>query len=313
MPSEQLRAARFSIATSLSILAAKFGAGLVTGSIGVLSEAAHSAMDLLAALVTYFSLKTAQAPPDERHRFGHGKFENLAAVIESGLIFIAGVFILGESVRRFILPRPIAYLDAGIAVMALSAGANFFVSRYLIRLGKKTGSAALLADGLHLLTDVYSSTGVFLSLILIRLTHIVVLDPLIGLIVTFFLFRTAYFLLRDSLHSFLDVRLPEEEEAVIREVLDQFKEEYVAYHNLRSRRAGAERHVDLHLILPYNATVAEGNALVQRITKAINERLPRTYVLISTDPCNAACEECRRYCLQPEGAEASPCKNSRES
>jgi cation diffusion facilitator family transporter len=312
MAGEKLRAARFSVATSLSILIFKLGAGVVTGSVGVLSEAAHSGMDLLAALVTYFSLRAAQAPPDERHRFGHGKFENLAAVIEASFILLVAALILVESLRRLFSPRAIAYLDAGIAVMALSAVANFFLSRYLIRLARQTGSAALLADGLHLLTDVYSSAGVFAGLVLIRLTKITLFDPLIGIVVTGLLFRTAYFLLRDSLQSFLDVRLPEEEEAAIREVLEGFKGEYVSYHNLRSRRAGAERHVDLHLVLPYDATVAEGNALVRRITRAINERLPRTYVLISTDPCNAVCEECRRYCQQSDRIEASRRENFRE-
>uniref|UniRef100_A0A7C1J7Q2 Cation transporter n=1 Tax=Ammonifex degensii TaxID=42838 RepID=A0A7C1J7Q2_9THEO len=302
-----------SVATSLTILSFKLAAGVVTGSVGVLSEAAHSGMDVLAGLVTYFSLRAAQAPPDERHRFGHGKFENLAAVIEGGFIFLVAALIFAESVRRFFVPRHLFYLDTGIAVMALSAGVNFFLSRYLIRLAHKTGSAALLADGLHLLTDVYASAGVFVSLILIRLTKRIFFDPLTGIAVAFLLLRTAYFLLRDALQSFLDVRLPEEEEALIREVLERFRGEYVSYHNLRSRRAGAERHVDLHLVLPYGTTVATGSALVWRIKKAINECLPRTHVLISTDPCDATCEECSRYCPEPNGIEAFSGENSREN
>lgn len=294
--SKELRAARFSVASSTTLFCFKLATGLAMGAVSVLSEAAHSGMDLLAALVTYFSIKAAQAPPDERHHFGHGKFENLAAVIESGFILLVGCLILAESIRRLLTPKGIAYVDAGIAVMGISALVNFFVSRYLIRLSKSTGSAALLADGLHLLTDVYSSAGVFAGLILIRATGLVVFDPLAGIAVTLLIFRTAFFLLRDSLHSFLDVKLPEEEETVIREVLDRFKGEYVEYHGLRTRRAGAERHVDLHLVLPYDTTVAEGNALVQRIKKAIEARLPRTFVLISTDPCRAECERCAQYC-----------------
>lgn len=293
---KKARTALLSVGSNTLLTVGKLAAGVAMNSIAVLSEALHSGIDLLASLMAFASVRQSAKPADEQHRFGHGKFENMASVAEALLIVLAAGFIIWHAAQKLLHPTPVRALGLGAALMGASAVANLVVSQVLMKTARETDSPALAANAWHLRTDVCTSFGLFLGVGVIYLTGWTIVDPLIGIAVALLILKAAFELIRESTYSLLDVRLPEAEEATIREVLDKFKNEYIEYHELRTRRAGAERHVDLHLVLPYDTTVAEGNALAGRIKTAIQDRLPTTYVLISTEPCRVECEACRQEC-----------------
>ncbi|MEW6173993.1 MAG: cation diffusion facilitator family transporter [Bacillota bacterium] len=306
----KVRVALLSVGSNTILTAGKLATGLAMNSVSVLSEAFHSGTDLLAALIAFVSLRQAAKPADDRHQFGHGKFENIASIIEAFLIVLAAGYILFHAVGKLTHPSPVEALDIGAVVMGISAIVNAGVSHILLNTAKETGSPALAADGWHLRTDVYTSLGVFAGIGAMQITHLTIIDPIAGIAVALLILKAAYELIRDSLYSILDVSLPEEEEEAIRAVLEKFKNDYVEYHALRTRRAGAERHVDLHLVLPSETTVAMGDVLVRRIQEEIEARFPRTSVIIYTEPCSVNCEICKMYCkltlVNPPEKQISP-------
>jgi cation diffusion facilitator family transporter len=177
--------------------------------------------------------------------------------------------------------------------MAISAIVNWFVSRHLLKVAMATDSVALEADALHLRTDVYTSAGVFGGLIAIHFTGLSILDPLIAMGVSLLILKTAYDLTKNAFLHILDIRLPDAEEAVIHEVLSSFAKDYVEYHKLRTRKAGAERHIDMHLVVPKSQTVAQSHALSDTITAKIKARLTYCNVLVHIEPCKGICEGCK--------------------
>lgn len=293
MQKAKLRAARLSIIAGAVLTAGKLAVGLAMNSISVVSEAVHSGLDLLAAIIACAAVWIAGRPADEMHHYGHGKFENLAAIIEALLIIGAGVLIILQALPRLRGESEIHSPGLGAAVMGVSAAVNLAVSAILMRTAKKTDSPALAADAWHLRTDVYTSAGVFAGLLAIRLTGLTILDPLIALGVTLLIFKAAVDLLRESVGSMLDVRLPEAEEKIIREVLTGYAGEFVGFHNLRTRRAGAERHVDLHLVVPRGRPISLVHDLCERIEKSLEKELAGVQVLIHPEPCRPAGEDCQ--------------------
>lgn len=293
MTPTKLGAARLSVLAGAVLTAGKLAVGTAMNSVSVISEAVHSGMDLLAALIAYAAVFFAGKPADERHRYGHGKFENLAAVLEAFLIIGAAVFVIFQAVPKLKGETQIQALDLGAATMGISALVNFFVSSVLMRTAKEKDSPALAADAWHLRTDVYTSLGVLAGLVAIRFTGLAVLDPLIALGVTLLIFKAAFDLLQESLGSILDVRLPEEEEKIIRDVLNSFAGEFIEFHDLRTRKAGAERHVDLHLVVPYRRPVGIVHDLCERIEDSLKKSLAGAKVLIHLEPCRVAERDCQ--------------------
>jgi len=291
------QAATLSVVSNAALVALKLTAGVAMGSVSVISEAIHSGLDLLAALIALFSVRQSSRPPDETHRYGHGKIENVSALVEALLIFVAAVWIIAEAVQRLLRGGVVKELGLGLVIMGLSAVANAVVSTVLFRVARRHDSQALLADGLHLRTDVWTSLGVVLGLGAIRVTGLVVLDPLIAIGVALLIIKAAWDLSQASFLPLLDVSMPEEEERRIREIVESFRGEYVEFHKLRTRRAGPERHVDLHLVVHADHRIDEVHGLAERIEKAIEGLWPRTSVLIHTEPCRARdCEACRCPC-----------------
>ena len=291
------RAAKLSIASNSTLVLLKLGAGISMHSVSVISEAAHSGIDLVAALIAYLSVRESGKPADETHRFGHGKFENVAAVIEALLILAAALFIIVEGVKKLISGRiVIEQLDAGAAVMAISAMANFLVSSHLRRVARSTDSAALEADAMHLRTDVYTSVGVFAGLIAIRLTGLGLFDPLCAIGIALLIIKTAFGLIRCSIRNILDARLPDEEESIIHQVMSLHASQFLEYHKLRTRKSGHIRQIDMHLVVPKGLTVEAGHALSHTISRQIEERLDYSQVLVHIEPCRADCEGCLVDC-----------------
>ncbi len=274
----------------------KLTVGLLISSVAMISEALHSMMDLLAAVIANYSVRRSLLPPDVEHTYGHGKYENLSGVIEAILIFIAAALIIYEAAEKLLHPRPVELLEIGIVIMGVSAGVNFLVSRYLYKVAKEEESMALEADALHLKTDVWTSLGIMGGLAAMWITRIDSLDPLIALGVAVLIIRAAWDMSKRSGSDLLDQKMSPEEERVIRSALDKHSSEFLGYHSLRTRKAGAERFVDLHVVIKYNLTVEEGHDLVSMLEKEIRSALPNCNVIIHLEPCD------KNHCFEVHGA-----------
>jgi cation diffusion facilitator family transporter len=288
--------ARLSIYSNTVLLLLKIVAGIMMGSISVLSEALHSGIDLLAAVIANYSVRKAGKPADDIHRFGHGKFENVSGTIEAILIFAAAIIILYKACEKIIKHEEIelGFIWAGIFIMGISTVVNFYVSRKIMKVAKKAESIALEADAYHLTTDVYTSVGVFIGLVLIWITKNPIFDPVIAIIVALIILKASFDLTKRSVSGIMDVKISDDEEYLIRSIISEHCSEYAEYHNLRSRMSGAERFVDLHLVVPKNQPVIEAHDLCDHLEKDIKEKIPNLSILIHIEPCKADCEICQK-------------------
>jgi len=296
--------ARLSIYSNTFLLFMKLLIGLFMGSISVLSEALHSGIDLLAAIIANYSVRKAGKPADEIHKFGHGKFENVSGTVEAILIFIAAVIILYEAGWKIIEKEGINYdlIGAGIFIMGISTVVNFYVSRKIMKVAKKAESIALEADAYHLTTDVYTSLGVFIGLILIQLTRNPIFDPILAIIVALIILKASYDLTKRSVSGLMDMKLSDKEENIIKSIIAEHYSQYAEYHDLRTRISGAERFVDLHLVVPKNQHVADAHEFCDHLENDIKEKIPNLSILIHIEPCEAECEICKKLdvCEEPQ-------------
>ncbi|GBF33610.1 cobalt-zinc-cadmium resistance protein [Desulfocucumis palustris] len=313
MTSEKLKVATISVLSNLVLTIGKLVAGLLMGSVSVISEAIHSGLDLVASLVAYFSLRQSGKPADEDHRYGHGKFENVAAIVEALLILAAAAAIIGQAVLKLYRGGHVESLNLGIVVMGMSSVVNFLVSGMLMRTAKRTDSPALEADAWHLRTDVYTSFSVFVGIILIKITGINQLDPIIALGVSALIIKAAFDLLIKSASSIVDARLSDEEEKIIMDVLNRHSGEYVHFHKLRTRRAGPERHVDLHLVVPRMQRIYLAHELCDRIEQDVRQSMRGVNVLIHAEPCKPCPDYCLNCTLLPAAGRQQENKNSGDS
>jgi cation diffusion facilitator family transporter len=288
---EKAKVALLSIGSNTFLTLGKLVVGLSMGSVSVISEAIHSSLDLAAAIIAFFAVRKSAKPADERHNYGHGKYENLSGIVEAILILVAGVMIINNAIPKLNGGGEIESLGLGAGVMGVSVVANLLVSRKLMKIAKKTDSPALAADGWHLLTDVYTSLGVFVGLGAIYLTGLTILDPIIAIAVALLIFKAAFNLISDSVLSILDANLPKTEENLIRGIIQRYAEEYVEFHALRTRKAGSDRYIDLHLVVPKHKEIDAVHTLCDRIEDDIRTQLPGVQILIHTEPCGAHCEE----------------------
>jgi len=278
---EKIRTARLSIFSNISLIVIKLLAGLYSGSVSIIAEAIHSGMDLLASIIAFLSVKMSDSPPDREHPYGHGKFENVSGVIEAVLIFIAAGWIIYEAVHKIIKPAAIENIEVGVAVMAVSAVVNFFISRKLYMVAKRTDSIALEADALHLKTDVYTSVGVAVGLFLIWLTGWHFLDPIVAISVAILILKESYTLLRNAYSPLLDASLSPEENLIIEEVLQK---RGLAFHNLRTRKSGQYRFADLHLEMPENISLKNVHGLCDEIEDEIKSKINHIEIQIHVEP-----------------------------
>jgi cation diffusion facilitator family transporter len=302
MTSRKTRAAALSIISNVSLILLKIVAGIVTGSISLIAEAIHSLMDLAAAVVAYFSVRVSDKPADREHPFGHGKVENISGVVEAVLIFVAAGIIIYQAVLRIIHGTTLEFLEIGIGIMALSIVANFFVSRHLMKVSRETDSLALEADASHLTTDMLSMLGVLVGLGIVRLGALLghnlnIIDPIVAILVSLLIIRTAYRVTAKSFGGLVDVKLPEEEEKQIRQAItEHFGGEVVDFHKLRTRKAGSQRYIDLHLVMPRQVSLEKAHEMCDHLEKDMKARLPNTDITIHVEPCDGQCEECNLTC-----------------
>lgn len=297
------RAALLSILSNTILVVFKLAVGIMMQSVSVISEAVHSGIDLMAAVIAWFSIRESGKPADDEHRFGHGKIENVAGTIEALLIFGAAVYIIIKAAMKIISGTvEVEALGSGAAVMALSAMANYFVSRHLLKVARRTDSVALEADAMHLRTDVYTSIGVLAGLIAIKLTGIHLLDPLVAIGVALIIIKAAYDLTRNAFFPILDVRLPDAEEQIILDVLKGHPGKVLEYHKLRTRKSGNIRQIDMHLLVPKGLTVGEAHSLSHEITRQIEKSLPDSQILVHIEPCREECDGCPAECPEKDAS-----------
>jgi cation diffusion facilitator family transporter len=278
-------AAVLSIVSNSTLILLKVVAGSVTGSVAILTEAMHSAIDLVASVVAYFSVRKAEEPADEDHRYGHEKVENLAAAIEGMLILVGSGVIVFESIRRLIDHAPVERLGFGIAVIAFSMVANLAVSAFISRRARQTESPALEGDAAHLRTDAMTSGGVLVALVLVQATGATWLDPAVALAVAAAIVLSGVRILTRSSRVLVDEALPPEEMRAIQAAVREFGPRGVAgFHKLRTRRAGARRYVDMHVQFRHGTTLEAAHATAHELQDAIGARLRGADVLIHLEP-----------------------------
>jgi cation diffusion facilitator family transporter len=288
----QVRAAVVSVAAGLGILIFKFSAYLLTGSVSILSDAAESVVNVIAANVALISLVVAVSPPDEGHPYGHGKAEYISGFTEGGLVILAGLYVLYAAVQRLMSPVPLRNLDIGLIVLAVATAANYLTARFLLRVSVEADSMALEADAKHLLADVLTTVGVFAGLALVRLTGVLWLDPLVGIVVGLHILWLGTGVYRRALGGLMDTSLPPAEEKAIKAILDAHRDDIVEYHAFRARKAGARRFIDLHLVLHRTMTVGQSHALTDHLEDHIEAELPDTDITIHVEPCGPSCARC---------------------
>jgi cation diffusion facilitator family transporter len=282
--------------------------GMLIGSVSVISEAIHSGVDLLAAVIALFAVKTAGKPADEDHPFGHGKIENISGTVEALLIFLAAGWIIYEAVKKLRSPHEaVGEAGLGVLIMLISAIANIVVSQQLFKVGKATESVALQADAWHLRTDVYTSAGVMLGLAVIwvgqHFFHVDLhwVDPVAAIAVALLIIHAAWELTRQSARDLLDTSIPIEEEQWIRDYLCQLYPTIRGFHHLRTRKAGNARFVEYHLVVEAQMTVEASHRIAETTSDTIEARFPNSHVIVHIEPCNGSCRlHCQRGCLLNE-------------
>jgi cation diffusion facilitator family transporter len=299
--------ATLSVVSNSVLVVFKTIVGILIGSVSIISEAIHSGMDLLAAVIAMFSVKKSSIPADDVHPFGHGKVESISGLVEAVLIFVAAFWIIFEATKKILTSQAVESPGWGVVVMLASTGINFFVSQRLFKVGKEAESIALQADAWHLRTDVYTSAGVMLSLAIIWIAHfffpepnIQWLDPAAAICVAVFILKTAYNLTSQALRDLMDTKLPAEEEAMIRNVIAGHKPAVHGYHQLRTRRAGNVRFVEFHIKVDPQMTVEASHNITRKMKQRIREIFSECVITIHIEPCDGNCTVvCIAGCLLP--------------
>lgn len=302
---------KLSVASNSVLVVFKLIVGLVIGSVSVLSEAIHSGIDLVAALIAFVAVRSSAKPADKDHHYGHGKYENISGFIEAVLIFLAAAWIIYEAVQKLIHPQAIEKIGWGILVMGLSSFVNVAVSRMLFKVGNATDSIAIKADAWHLLTDVYTSAGVMGGLFLIWLIelvwaghHVHWIDPVCAILVALLIIKAAYDLTTQSMGDLLDGSLPNADNAKI-EALIRAQTGVISFKNLKTRKAGATRFIEFDILVDGKMPVVDAHALTDLIIAAIEGAFANARVTIHIEPCEKKCpEECLPNCAEPGSAPA---------
>jgi len=278
--------AGLSIFSNVILTLLKIFAGVVSGSLSIISEAVHSLSDFLASVITFFSVLKSSEPADDDHPYGHGKYEDMAGLIEGVLIILASIFIIYKSIKKIIFAIPLeTESNLGIAVMFIAVIMNIFVSSTLFRVAKESNSISLYADGEHLRTDVYSSLGVLIGLILIKITGHTVLDPIIAIFVAILIYKAGYTISKHSMMNLLDHSLPSEDIEKIKSIVNNLSESVILKeHSIKARQTGPSKDIDLILQFPENTTICECHKICDKVETGIKSLYPNSSISIHSEP-----------------------------
>ena len=292
MFSTERSAANLLIGVVIGLILLKVVAGWISGSISVFAQAADSFLDLFAGLVTFFAVRIATKPADEEHPFGHGKVEDVAGVVQGILIFIAAGLIVYSSVGRIINKTPVEVAEVGMVAMAVSMIASILLSRHLLKVSRATGSVVLEANARNITADIYSTAAVLVGLLVVRFTGLNILDPVIAIGIAFYIAKIAYDAINKPLLGLVDASLPRSEQAVIKSCLAEQGNQIVGFHELRTRRSGKQRYIDLHLVMARGISLEQAHRVCDSLEVDIQSKLPRTNVTIHVEPCDGKCKQC---------------------
>lgn len=296
MFSTKAGATKLLIAVVVGLIAFKVVVSWATGSISILAQAADSLFDLFAAVITFFAIRIAAKPADATHPYGHGKVEDIAGAVQAALIFVAGGLIIYSAIGRIIEGSTIELAEAGIAVMAVSIIVSIFLSRHLLRVSRVTGSVALESNARHIATDIYSASAVLVGLAIVRFTGLYIIDPIIAIGVAAYILKVAIDTVRKPVSGLLDERLPPPEEAIIEAILKKYSHKVAGFHALRTRRAGSQVYIDLHLVMAKEITLEQSHQICDQIEDQIQSALRGASVVIHAEPCDGECEHCSAIC-----------------
>ena len=295
--------------TSNSILTVlKLIVGIMIGSVSVISEAIHSAVDLVSSLIAFVSVKKASQPPDETHTFGHGKLENVSGTIEAFLIFFAAGWIIAEAIHKLRYPTAVSSVGWGVALMSFSAAVNFIVSHIELKVAKASDSLALEADAWHLRTDVYTSAGVLFGLLVILIgrklrpdVNLAWVDAAAAIAVALLIIRTSYQLIIKSARDLFDFSLPPEEVSAIRDIIRRHSPPIISFHELRTRKAGPTRYVEVHIMADRALSLEDSHRLSRSVRDEIISLFGDAHATIHVDPCDKTClADCVENCPKPD-------------
>lgn len=272
-----------SIISNSILVVLKLCVGFYTGAVSLVSEAIHSGIDLVAALIAFWAVHKSVVPPDVEHDYGHGKYEDISAAVEALLIVLAAVAIVYEAVQKMLAPSETQFLEYGIAIMGISIVINFFVSRRLITVARKTASQALEADGLHLQADIWTSVGVLAGLCGMKLTGWHWLDSAIAVFVACIIFKAGWGMVVRSTMELTDASLPAEDEEKIGEIFSR-QPDVLGYHCLRTRRSGSYKMLDVHLLFAAEMPLGRVHEICDELEGEIRRQFGSFDVLIHAEP-----------------------------
>ncbi|RME33935.1 MAG: cation transporter [Deltaproteobacteria bacterium] len=297
---QKLRAGRIAVAVATSLALLKLVTGLVTGSLAVMASALDSMLDILMSGINYYAIRHASQPADEKHPFGHGKFETLATLLQAVVIAGTGALVAYESLRRLFNGAEIKHIEGGMIVLLVSAVVSVALSRHLRRVARATESSALRADSLHYAMDVYTNSALLLGLILVNALGAVWIDPLLSLLVGLYIISEAIKLLTHGMRDVLDEELPTDDREEIERLIEKYQGELARYHDLRTRRAGSQKMMDFHLTVCRHMTVEQAHAIADRLEEKIRGEIEGADVTIHLEPCSVD------QCPGPDNCDQEP-------
>lgn len=297
IPKTKIPLLSITVASFLAI--SKLLVALYTGSMAVLSSALDSILDIVASGVNFFALKAAEEPPDKTHPYGHGKFEALAAFVQSLIIIATGLFLLYKSIVNLINKQYLSDINTGIYVMIFSVLMTLALTLSLRYYAKKYDSAIILTDAMHYEIDLLTNSGILITLLFIRYTGFYQIDFIISSIISIYIIYSAFNLAKEVSSDLLDKEMSDGEQSRIKSILSEYNDSFIDYHKMRTRSSGKTKFVDMHITLCKNMSLNDAHQIADIIEKDLKNKIPELDVIIHIDPCETGhCpgqENCSRF------------------
>ena len=291
------KASLFAIASAFVLALSKFSVGMFSGSMAVLSSSLDSMLDIFMSGMNFLAIREAAKPADYRHQYGHGKAENLAALVQSLVIIFTGGAIFYKAIDKFVHKDTIRYSGLDLGVMILSVIFSMMISTVLRKVGEKTGSSALKADALHYSSDLYSNTAAIVAIILTFYTGITFFDLFFSVVVAVILIVSALRIFRDGFGGLMDASIPSNLEQKLHEIVSAMPYPYAGYHKMRSRVAGSKKYVDFHLLICRDEKIDEAHKMADKLETILAEEIKNLDTVIHIEPCSNPCELTKETCF----------------
>ena len=294
----KIGAARLYLVVVIGLIIFKGAVSWLTGSLSVLAQTADSLLDLLSGIVTLIAIRESEKQADEEHPYGHGKVDDIAGVSQGILIAVAGGLIIYSSIQRIISGTAMKLAEAGIAVMLVSIVASIILSRHLTKVARNSNSAAIEASANNISADVYSALAVMIGLTVVRLTGLGIIDPIIAIAVAGYILKIGYDTIRKPFLKLIDTRVSTSEEKIIKECIMRHSQQVVGFHSLRTRQAGDQYYIDLHIVMHNEISLEYSHKVCDQIEDEIRDELPNSNITIHTEPCDNECKQCSVICSE---------------